>query len=56
MLVFTALLLAVPACLASRLPIVDLGYELHQASSYDVGLSMQTVVSVNQEKTNVANS
>lgn len=32
------LLAVVPVCLASKLPIVDLGYELHQAISFSVSL------------------
>ena len=35
-----SLLLAIaPACIASKLPIVDLGYELHQALSFSVSLT-----------------
>ena len=36
-MVFALLLLTlVSACYATNLPIVDLGYELHRASSFDV--------------------
>lgn len=39
-----SLLLAVaPACIASKLPVVDLGYELHQALSFSVSPGTFTV-------------
>lgn len=38
----TLLLLSIPSvCLGSSLPIVDLGYELHQAISFNVCLHLE---------------